>query len=417
MNDQITYRGLKGSEINIDEYDSTLRFLDNEIKKAQSQGFITQSEAWSIGGMDVRAYATNYPILTDFYTAAPVTLTLAAANVTYPRLDAIVADIQGNISILQGAPAAVAVEPIVPVSTHFLIRYLLIPANAATPIDPETNEGTTDTLVLYKENTGVAGNESDVAVSNAAIVPGSVNTPLTDVYSIEASNVQKLHETTFTFPTLQNIKQYTSLNFTLKLKAVVNVNKFWFVRFYKNGVNTRSFLFQHNQYGFNANNLETQYISIPVNDIDLPKYDFDKIALFFLHEANTIPGYWLDNIEFVNGFLTNPNNPPSENHTHNNKTILDQIDQKMVDLMSKNRFIEIGSTVFRLQKNETPTPGVIEQNDLLYNGLIKENSTEIIIQIAKYTNALGDGNTSNFGTIANNFTDGNYSNVIFIILE
>ncbi|MFZ2432475.1 MAG: hypothetical protein WAW57_15155, partial [Lutibacter sp.] len=51
----------------------------------------TYFDAWSVGGLDVRGYATNYPILGEIYTAIPKTVTLSAAPTTtdFKRIDVI----------------------------------------------------------------------------------------------------------------------------------------------------------------------------------------------------------------------------------------------------------------------------------------------------------------------------------------
>jgi len=308
----ITYRNIKGVEITAEEYDESLRWLYNALTALQTTTPpTTLSDAWSIGGMDVRAYATNYPILNTFYTAVEKTVTHAASDGTYAREDAVVADINGDISIIQGAAGAVVIPPTVDENLYYLIRRLLIPANATSPVDPNTEEGITAVLPLYSETGTVAGGETDVTPSAATIVINSPNSPIAETVSIEATNVQKLDEIIFQFSALQNIASYTDFRFKLQLKAALETNRNWFVRFYKEGNLVASKTFLHNQYGFNAQNLNLQHISIPKADLAIPNDEFDKVKILFYHNLNTIPGYWIDDVEIIKGFV------PVDNTTTN----------------------------------------------------------------------------------------------------
>ena len=77
----ITYRNIKGSEITAEEYDASLKWIEDALASLQVTTPITTADAYPIAGtMSVRAYATNYPILTTYYTALPKTLTPLTLN-------------------------------------------------------------------------------------------------------------------------------------------------------------------------------------------------------------------------------------------------------------------------------------------------------------------------------------------------
>ena len=211
-------------------------------------------------------------------------------------------DIQEDISIIQGTAGEDPPKPDVPSDTHYLIRYITVTA-AGEIVDPDTGTGVTDVQKLYSEIGTEAGGESDVTVSTARIVVNSPNTPLPDAVSIEATDVQQLDAISFKYAELQSVATKTHFNFKLKLKSAVPTDKYWFVRFYNGTTNFRSYLFKHGQNGFNAGNLNLQYISIPKELIDLTD-DYDKIDLFFFHRLNSIPGYFIDDVEWINGFST-----------------------------------------------------------------------------------------------------------------
>lgn len=261
------------------------------------------SDAWSIGGMKVRAYATNCPILTQYYSGGPTTVTHANADGTFGRKDYIILDIQGNISILQGTPGAVILPPPFDKNTQFLIRELLIPANATQPVDVNNNGITTFTKI-YAENLGEAGGEANASGSAATLNLGSVNTPLSATVSIEATLPQKLHELNFDFTSVKNTTNATHFVFKLKLKAAVAIDRSWILGLYLNNqlILNQSFLFSHGQYGFDATSLQLQYISIPTEVLPWQNVDYNKISLLFYHNQSTILGYFIDDIEFIKGF-------------------------------------------------------------------------------------------------------------------
>lgn len=82
------------------------------------------------------------------------------------------------------------------------------------------------------------------------------------------------------------------------------------------------------------------------------------------------------------------------------------------------RFIEIDEVEFRLLKKEgNSIMDAVELNDVISSGYIQDGSTEVLFIRGKYVNTLNDGNVSNLGTLANNFTDGNYANVRYVKLS
>lgn len=70
--------------------------------------------------------------------------------------------------------------------------------------------------------------------------------------------------------------------------------------------------------------------------------------------------------------------------------------------------IIIGSGNFRLIKRPGNTNPHLEVNDLISEGFL---SNTIFIKKAQYTNALGDGDVTNFGNEENDYEDGNYAKV------
>ena len=83
---------------------------------------------------------------------------------------------------------------------------------------------------------------------------------------------------------------------------------------------------------------------------------------------------------------------------------------KILLLEYNTRRIVVAGTVFNWSKKPSNTTNTLAVGEVITNGRISET---IHIYSAIYTNALADADIDNFGTEANNFTDGNYIQVQF----
>jgi len=263
------------------------------------------ADAWPIGGLNVRGYGTNVPILGIYYTAPPETVTMEAAPTTanWLRRDTVAVNTLNRIVILPGTPGLVGAAPVVDLNLYFPIRDLVLLANATEPVDPITLTGNSNEFVLFAETGTVAGGEANVSGSAASIAV-TANTQIAGAKSIEATNVQKLHEARFEYLELKSTVGQTHFIYKLKLKAAVQTSKYWFFRLYNGTTTIGNFLFKHGQYGFNANDLGVQYLSIPIEVTPFKNVSYTKATLFFYHGATTIPGYYLDDVKFLNSLPT-----------------------------------------------------------------------------------------------------------------
>ena len=263
------------------------------------------ADAWPIGGLNVRGYGTNVPILGIYYTAPPETVTMLAAPTTenWLRRDTVAVNTLNRIVILPGTPGLVGAAPVVDLNLYYPIRDLLLLANATEPVDPITLTGNSNEFVLFAETGTVAGGEANVSGS-AATIAVTANTQIAGAKSIEATNVQKLHEARFEYLELKSTVGQTHFIYKLKLKATVQKNKYWFFRLYNGNSTIGNFLFKHGQYGFDADQLGIQYLSIPIEVTPFVNVSYTKATLFFYHGYSTIPGYYLDDVKFLNSLPT-----------------------------------------------------------------------------------------------------------------
>lgn len=82
---------------------------------------------------------------------------------------------------------------------------------------------------------------------------------------------------------------------------------------------------------------------------------------------------------------------------------------------STSAFISINDVEFRLLKKPSnysvASKFTLQQGDILESGYLLDN---VYILSARYENTLGDGDVTNFGTLSNGFSDGNYESVEYI---
>lgn len=111
---------------------------------------------------------------TQYTIATHTTVTLAAADVTNPRIDVIYVDNTGVASKLTGTPAASPAQPTVDYSTQLPLNLILVAANATTPT------GITATTI-YDENT------EWTSTCSAHLTCASTNNPFRGTKDIEAT--------------------------------------------------------------------------------------------------------------------------------------------------------------------------------------------------------------------------------------
>ncbi len=163
------------------------------------------ADAWPIGGLNVRGYATNAPILDSYYTAPPETVPInpAPTTVGWVRVDTVAVNTASRIVILPGPEGLVGAAPVVDLNLYFPIRDLMMVYGGTEPVDPVTGNGNSNEFTLFAEYGTVAGGEANVSGS-AATIAVTANTQIAGAKSIEATNVQKLHESIFEYLELKS---------------------------------------------------------------------------------------------------------------------------------------------------------------------------------------------------------------------
>lgn len=290
----------------------------------------TTADAWPIGGMNVRAFATNYPILEQTLTAPVENKPLVVADGTWPRKDAVVANLSGGIEVLTGTPGEIVAEPYVDPDLYYLIRYLLIPANATEPVDPDDSTPNQTDLTLFTEVGTEASGESDVTFNDGSLSI-STNGALDGEKSIRGLNVPRTGKISkFSFAAAKPFANFTALNFNFQNDAAIST-QYIIIRIYNGNSVVGNHNIWHGRNGYDRNVTTSQNINVPKADLDTYGTEFTHWEIRPRSYSSLVTGlnYRIDNVKLIDGFSSNPNNPPS-NHTHRDLSLLESITSALV---------------------------------------------------------------------------------------
>jgi hypothetical protein len=94
---------------------------------------ITGSASYSGSGLTYDVTALTYIIQGTLYASLATQVTLATADPTDPRIDVILVDTLGVVSVLTGTPAPVPSKPTVDNLTEVEVTFVSVPAGATSP--------------------------------------------------------------------------------------------------------------------------------------------------------------------------------------------------------------------------------------------------------------------------------------------
>jgi hypothetical protein len=250
-------------------------------------------------GYTFRVSAAVYYINGVLTTSAEQNVTLAPADPSLDRLDAIVVDAAGAASSITGTAGAPPFEPSVDPSTALRLTNVLVTAGSTQP-------GIT-TIVIYDE--GVGG-EWGATPSGATIVVGSTSNPQHGTKDIEGTNVALNDQVTFVKPgpPAVNLQTQEVLVFYVRVKAAWPANKRIRLSWRSGATQLGQFIDVRNGlYGFNTSLVGVyQQIVVPVNQFTVPAgATVDTLVMRIVGGGANVGFYW-DNIQLQAGI----NQPP-----------------------------------------------------------------------------------------------------------
>jgi hypothetical protein len=210
-----------------DNPSGTLNLIRNDGGIIPVTGF-TQSQAstktllaggaeWSGVGLIFDVSQLTYTFTGEILFAGPTSVTLLSGDPTNPRIDAIVVDEAGNITVIQGTPSPDPATPAIP-EQQLLVQYVIVAAGATTP--NITQE------FIYLENT----EWTTTTYQTSGTIFGSVNLASTTPPPFEAlvcinSNTDQRTGIRFTRASSIDISQYSLLTLRVWIDTALATNK------------------------------------------------------------------------------------------------------------------------------------------------------------------------------------------------
>ena len=219
---------------------------------------------------------------------------LSDADATYDRIDLIVADLNGDVVVIEGVPAENPVEPSYDPQTQIPLRFIVVTANTTEPVVPQQ--------WIYRENV-----EWTTFVSTARIKANSIVTPDVGILCIEATNAVVNDFIRLTAPVAPTMSLYNVLTFKMKSKAAwLNSSSGIKIQFYNGGtpqgtaVNISNFSF-----GFESSNIaDYQVVSIPLSFFGSPT-SVTNVVVTINGLSSAFPiGFFIDEMQLTFTDLT-----------------------------------------------------------------------------------------------------------------
>jgi len=229
------------------------------------------------------------------YTSNATTITLDPADLTNPRIDAIVLQDGVGLTKITGTPASSPSSPQLG-ADQILLTYVTVNTAATTPSGIITT-------TIYDENTGAPewnGSATSVTTNFAQTAQFYHLTKSTDAGAVTASSVIK-----YTAPSFVRISKYSTLRFFVKLKAAF-ANTCRFQLSWLHGTQTVSSTVTVGQglYGFLRSLGDWQEIVVPMSDFT---FSSDSVDVFKIQmSGNNSSGFYLDWIQIQGGLQQGP---------------------------------------------------------------------------------------------------------------
>ena len=265
-----------------------------------------------IANLDYYVVADPYKINSEYYSAAPTTITLDVGDATNARIDVIYADVDGLIGVLAGTPSATPVKPIVS-NTQRELTFRTVPALAT--VDPiVTNE------LVFDENVGVVGGEFDVDGWNlTALNFNSATVAFSGTKSIYFDGVDAAFNVDFKNDANIAVSGLSSFYFRVYVTEVLDRNASFFFHcldtsFVATGSNRTV---KDGLFGFDRNVLNVwQLVSIPIAFFNLPVAEIKGIR--FMVSSIKKPKMYIDTMAFQYN-VTQPDLTPTIYELTSNK--------------------------------------------------------------------------------------------------
>jgi hypothetical protein len=231
--------------------------------QGSSNGPIFNDQLISGGGvtwtglLNFTVAAASYAIVSTNYTSPQTNVTLAPADATNPRIDSIIVDNTGTVSVLTGTPAGSPAAPVPNPTTQLQLTTVTVAANATTP--------TLNSILVYDENVGTPTEWNCTPSANFNC--NSTNNPFHLTHDIEATTAVAGNNVVLAFSSTVNLSTYSTISFNVRNKATWPAAKSVSICFENSTVVVGQCIgLKNGIFGFNQANVSSyQQIVIPLS--------------------------------------------------------------------------------------------------------------------------------------------------------
>lgn len=291
-----------GDSIHVKVYDRNCGLIDGGLVTYDSLLIFTVSPAIYILCSDgIRRTSIN------------TNITLAAADPSNPRIDAIILDANGVNKITGTAASDPAAPNILP--SQILLTYILVDAGATTP--PVIVGCTNPDKTIFDENTGSP--EWTPTATGVGVDFSDTDQPYHLLKDADVDAFLNGNSFTFTTPTAIAIRNYTTLKFAIRLRTVFNPNTSFQVSWVTSaGSATVNIL--DGTHGFNRKTIGSyQIITLGIPEFIAPNPGTAlqlsipaTVSLRFTMVGSNAAGFYMDYIQLGGSCIVQPPVPPTQ---------------------------------------------------------------------------------------------------------
>lgn len=240
-----------------------------------------------------------YIISGQLYNSLASNVTINVGDPSFDRIDIIVVDIFGVVSVVEGLPAINPIKPDIDESTQVEVTFITVPMGAVALPIPIT--------IVYDENIGPPTEWSATTNFPSNInVNSSTGTPYSGTKSIELTNVPTAKTIVFSTATPFDTTTQNTLQFAIKNKIAWTTTRRLRITLQSSvGVQLGSIVdIYQGMYGFSSANTSVwQVITIPISKFFAPSALISKIVITTYSTSGTLNLY-LDFFRLIVGSPT-----------------------------------------------------------------------------------------------------------------
>jgi hypothetical protein len=252
--------------------------------------------AW-VEDYDYRVGAAEYFVNGVAVSSDEQTVSLTAAHATLDRIDVLVLNAAGVLSVIDGTAAADPAEPSIDPALYLRLGIVYVNDNTTEPSLTITD--------IYAENA-----EWTATASLGTIVSNSTTSPRTDTYSVDGTAVAANTYINFVKPAAgtTDLATQNSLVFYVRVKAAFPSTKSLRVSWYSGtALRGTQVTVSNGLFGFNSALTGTyQQIVVPISAFNMPVGNLVTTLRLTVIGSGANVGFYVDDIHLISGATTIP---------------------------------------------------------------------------------------------------------------